>query len=420
MTIKQIDIDTYSQLVLKCNNTAFVQLANWGKFKEETNWNQELLGFEVNGDIIGCAQVLYKQVSRTKYNLAYIAGGYTLLDDSYEVDVNTELEKYLKRKKSIALKIDPQLPYKISKDHSEVVDLTDGNNLIEHYQSLGYKHLGFLNEFEGMQPRHTFHINTTEDYQTTFKKMSKHTQRNIKTSRKYKSSQIIVADLELLPEFYNLLSETAARDKFSIRNYEYFEKMLEIAGSNVRLTLLRVDLNELEVEISEQNQKLERDYQKLANKEKTAKPNNNQLDNLQTQIDVNNSRLEEINSKRAADGEICYLAGNLSIDDQKNSWYLFGASSSDLRFLRPPYLLMDDMIKYAIDHNFGYYDMYGVSGIFEKDHPDYGLYTYKSGFGGNLVEFIGEFDKPLNKLLYFGFETVYPKLKKMRKKKARR
>lgn len=417
MKITKISNEDYANIVLQCDNTTFAQLSNWGKLKETTNWRQELVGFEVEGQLIGAAQILFKQLSKTRYTIAYCGGGYSLLDDTYAQAANTALDKYLKSNNSILFKIDPQVEYKVSKHHSDEVDTTIGDQIIASYTALGFEHLGFFNEFEGMQPRHTFRINTSQDYKTTFKAMSKHTQRNIKTSRKYKSPEIIEATLEQLPMFYELLSETATRDKFSIRNYQYFEDMMKLCGDEIRLTLLKVNLADLTKEIITANEKLDRDVAKLLKKEKYSE---NQLDNLQTQITTNQARLEEIAIKQAQTGDITYLAGNLSINDGKNSWYLFGASASDLRFLRPPYLLMDDMIMYAIDNNLGYYDMYGVSGIFDPEHPDYGLYTYKSGFGGDLVEFIGEFDKPINKPVYFAFKNVYPKLKKMRKKKARR
>lgn len=81
---------------------------------------------------------------------------------------------------------------------------------------------------------------------------------------------------------------------------------------------------------------------------------------------------------------------------------------------------MNEIISYCIESNFSYYDLYGVSGIFDKDHPDYGLYAFKNGFGGDFIEYIGEFDKSINYPIYIGFNKVYPKLKKLRKARARK
>lgn len=417
MNIKKISAQEYTEVLSKCENTTFAQLSKWGKLKETTNWTSQLLGFEENGELIGCVQVLFKKLSKTGYKVAYSAGGYALLNSDLETEVVSSLTKYLKSKRSFVFKIDPQLPYKVTKDFKQQGDTTAGDEYIKTFEKLGFNHLGFFNEFEGMQPRHTFRIDTTQEYSQAFKAMSKHAQRNIKTARKYKSLEVVEATLEDLPIFYDILTETALRDKFSIRNYQYFEDMMKLMPDEIRLTILRVDLNALKAEIEATNDKINKDIAKLLKKEKFSE---SQLQNLQTQLDSNTERLTEVSQIIATKGETYHLAGNLSICDGKNSWYLYGASSNDLRFLRSPYYLMDDAINYAITQNCDYYDMYGVSGIFEKDHPDYGLYTYKSGFGGDLVEFIGEFDKPLNKPLYFLFETLYPKLKKMRKKRARR
>ena len=35
-----------------------------------------------------------------------------------------------------------------------------------------------------------------------------------------------------------------------------------------------------------------------------------------------------------------------------------------------------------------------------KDDSDYGVYDVKRGFGGNTLEYVGEFDLPIKKMLY--------------------
>ena len=44
--------------------------------------------------------------------------------------------------------------------------------------------------------------------------------------------------------------------------------------------------------------------------------------------------------------------------------------------------------------------------IFDKNDPDYGMYEVKKGFGGKTVEYIGEFDLPINKNLYYLYKLV--------------
>ncbi len=87
-------------------------------------------------------------------------------------------------------------------------------------------------------------------------------------------------------------------------------------------------------------------------------------------------------------------------------WYLYGASSNKHRNLMSTYLLQWEMIKIAIKHGCNEYDFRGVS----MENGEDGLYRFKKGFGGELVELIGEIYmdfKPVKYLLYKVMKKVF-------------
>ena len=58
------------------------------------------------------------------------------------------------------------------------------------------------------------------------------------------------------------------------------------------------------------------------------------------------------------------------------------------------------MIKYAIKNNFKRYNFYGIQGLPDPNKPGYGIYKFKKGFGGHVVELIGAYELPLNRFFY--------------------
>ena len=46
------------------------------------------------------------------------------------------------------------------------------------------------------------------------------------------------------------------------------------------------------------------------------------------------------------------------------------------------------------------FDLRGVSGVVDENHPQYGLYRFKKGFGAEFTEFIGEIYIPFKPLKY--------------------
>ena len=80
------------------------------------------------------------------------------------------------------------------------------------------------------------------------------------------------------------------------------------------------------------------------------------------------------------------------------------------------YKLQFDMIKYAKDKKLPFYDFGGISGNFVLGSKDYGVYEFKRGFGGNVIEYIGEFDFVVNRLfysIYYVAFNIYRNLKKI-------
>ena len=59
------------------------------------------------------------------------------------------------------------------------------------------------------------------------------------------------------------------------------------------------------------------------------------------------------------------------------------------------------MIRWALETGSEIYDFRGVSGDLTPENPLYGLYLFKKGFGGELVEFCGEFEMVYNKAADF-------------------
>ncbi|HEX9995753.1 MAG TPA: peptidoglycan bridge formation glycyltransferase FemA/FemB family protein [Abditibacterium sp.] len=104
-----------------------------------------------------------------------------------------------------------------------------------------------------------------------------------------------------------------------------------------------------------------------------------------------------------------------------HSWYMFGASSNEKRNLMPNHLMQWTMMQWAQDNGCTSYDFRGVPdpNLHEIPAHEEGLVKFKTGFGAEMVRYIGEYDLPLNPLLYFAWTNARPKilaaLKKIRK-----
>jgi len=209
-------------------------------------------------------------------------------------------------------------------------------------------------DFEGAQPRFVFRLDLRNKTEEELLMSFHHKVRyNIRLAVR-KGVEIRIGTKEDIPEFHRVMVETGLRDNFVVRSAEYFEKMLDCLGpDNIRLYLAY--------------------YQ----------------------------------------GKL--IAGTIAILYGNKCWYLYGASSNRHRNVMPNYLLQWEMIKWALENNCDIYDFRGVSGNLDENHPLYGLYRFKKGFGGKFTEFVGELDYVFNPFIYVIVEksgAIYRKLRR--------
>ncbi|MEG1635655.1 MAG: peptidoglycan bridge formation glycyltransferase FemA/FemB family protein, partial [Rikenellaceae bacterium] len=91
------------------------------------------------------------------------------------------------------------------------------------------------------------------------------------------------------------------------------------------------------------------------------------------------------------------LAAMFLLISSHRATYLYGASSSVMRNFMPTYAMQWQAIQIAKAYGCSEYDMFGIAPNAELSHPMYGLYKFKSGFGGEIFHQMGCWDYPLKR-----------------------
>ncbi len=208
--------------------------------------------------------------------------------------------------------------------------------------------------FEGIQPNFVFRKNIAGmSEQEVFDSFHSKHRYNVRLSIK-KGCSVKIGKREDLKAFVDIMMETGVRDGFVPRSLEYFEKMYDELGDMMRLYLVYYD-------------------------------------------------------NKVISGAISILYGN-------KVWYLYGASSNEFRNVMPNYLMQWEMIKWAIEEKCDIYDFRGVSGDLDESNPMYGLYRFKKGFNGDLVEFVGALDYVFKPFMYFIVEKGEKTYRELRRR----
>ncbi|SRR5829696_1279373 len=109
------------------------------------------------------------------------------------------------------------------------------------------------------------------------------------------------------------------------------------------------------------------------------------------------------------------LAGMYVFTFGEKYWYMYGASSDEKRNLKANYVLQWEVMRWAKERGLTHYDMVGVPKPEDLDESSslWGVYKFKEGFGGELVDTIGCYDLPVKRAraaAWYKLEPAYYRL----------
>lgn len=403
---------------------SFLQNSFWGKIKEVNGWNHVILGVKDKKKNIKAATLLLnKKIPLGE--MYYAPRGYLL--DYSDLDLFEEFDglitKYVKEHKGMFLKIDPYVMLKQKdKDNNVVEGGIDNTKLVEKLESLGYKKQNGKPGEQSLQATWMYWIRlkdrTLEDIE---KDMTSKTRQMIRKNEK-RGVVMRIGDESDLEEFQKIEDHTGDRRGFISRPLSYIKKMYEEFGNGKYIKVVFADLHikdRLE-ENKKEYERLDKEYKALmrdieAGKkhigENKLKLKTDELERLQKDINEFTELKEKYGDVKPI-GAIIYLVyGNEVLS------FIGGAYDEFFEF-QPFYTVHYEMIKYALENNYSYYNFYGISSNLSPDDPLYGIYTFKKGFGGEVVELVGEYDKVLSGKYYL-YNTAYNIVHSLKKIKAK-
>lgn len=426
ITLKQEEFREYA---LKHPLNNFHQTIEWGLLKEKNGWEMILLGLTDKKEINAACMLLKKKTLIG--NIFYSPRGFLIDYNNKELlkIFTDKIKKYGRDNKGIFIKIDPYVSYKERDINGKLVEGGfDNGNIVKSLIDLGYKHTGFNTYFENLQPRWIFTLNLEDkNIDDILSSMESKTRQLIRKNIRMKLVTRELKDDDL-KEFKNVMNHTSERRGFVDRPFSYYKSMYEILSKNnmIKFMVTELDTNSyidvLKDEIKEKEKNIKELNDKIENKAKINMDKSLSLiEKSKENIERINKKIDETKELKKKYGDIITLGGILFLTYGDEVLSLFGGSYKEFSYYYSPYTTNYEMIKYAIENKYKKYNFYGITGDFNETNEYYGLYDFKRGFGGQVVELIGEFDLIISKYKMTVYNTalkVYPFLKKIKLKKG--
>jgi peptidoglycan pentaglycine glycine transferase (the first glycine) len=352
MTIKDWD-----QLIANLPGCTFLQTEEWSRIKEPVGWQPDWHIWPATAEQEqAAAMMLVRTPNRLSVSIAYVPRG-PLVDwgnpQQYKLVLN-DLIQAAREKNAIFLKIDPDLPIGrgIPGTPSEFSD-TNGLEVQKYL-----KNHGWVFSQDQIQFRNTVEIDLSPTEESMLARMHPKTRYNIRLAER-KGVFVSEADPSDWQAVYHLYAETAARDGFIIRPWEYYKRVWNILTENRMANCLKAEID------------------------------------------------------GALVGAIWVVAFG------KKAHYLYGMSSSQHRDYMPNHILQWRGMLLAKSQGRAIYDMWGAPNDFTQDDSLSGVFRFKQGFGGEVIRTLGAWDYPIKKRSYQLYTTVLPKVLKVLRQRNR-
>lgn len=408
------EFNTFSR---KYSDKCYLQSTNIGQFRKLQGWNVEYVGVKENQKVVAASLLLSKK-RHLKKEFYTLRG--PMVDFNNDELLNFFIEnirKHVKKNGAYFLRIDPYIEKaSLDKDGNQTGDF-DNSNICSKLKKLGFKEVKAEKLTDTVQAKFMYVIDLKDSLEEVMADMESKTRQMIRKNEKA-GVVIRIGTEDDIESFVDIMDKTSKRRNFNDRGFEFYKNMYECLKKDNMISLVfaeldtKLALNNLEKEVEEikktQKDREEKRKQGKCNEKKAAIKEKEEKEAL-VRIETKKKSILDLEKKHGSKitlGAILYIMFEDEIDS------LFGGCYEEYKEYQPFYTIHYEMIKYAIENNYKRYNFYAINNHIDEKDEQYGIYQFKRSFGGHMIEFIGEFILPIDKLLYYSVKI----LSKMKKK----
>ena len=349
MKFIQLKPEEFAKFATKSPYKSFLQTTEIANLREKNGWTVYYFGVEDDGKLVAATMAVAKPTFLGK-STYYIPGG-PLLDyeDTALVDFFFKnLRNYAKSHNGYLLHIEP---------YYELIERDRDGNIVEggfnHQKAAkNLRNLGFISATSD-NPQYLFVLDLKGRKEDELFASFKQNTRNLINRTDRKGVKVRELGKDELDKFKQITESTSERRHFNDKSLDYYETMYDLFADQDQVKYIVAEVED--------------------------KP----------------------------------IAAAMFMTYGDEVVYLF--SGSDEKYMKEynaQYAIQWYMIQYALKNKFKRYNFYGIQGLPDPNKPGYGIYKFKKGFTGHVVELLGAYELPLNQTFY----QLYRVLSKIHRK----
>lgn len=218
---------------------------------------------------------------------------------------------------------------------------------------------------------------TTED--ELLKSYTASTRRDVLNAEKSCIEISEVQDDEL-EAFTKLMGMSGEKHGYRVHGIEYYKQVKKEYKDDALMLIAKIDCNRY---ISEKTAELNENLELIE-----SYGGNNRKGRI-TKLEEQNSKLTKLmDAIKESKQDILYLTAGVYIKTNDELIHFLSGNDNEYSRFCSSALMQHTAMKFALDNGLQVFNMYGVSGTFEKSDS---VFKFKTGFGGYVQEYIGTY-----------------------------
>lgn len=380
-----MEYNVWNSILSRLPNPHFLQTYEWGQVKAKYRWSPRYAVWDSSGQWkvgsdpnrlstfhspVAAALILKRTIPMAgmsaRLSILYVPKG-PLLDWSNEALRNrvlNDLQSLANKEGAIFLKMDPDviLGTGVPGTMDYVVD-EGGQTVMFELEQRGWRYSS-----DQIQFKNTVLIDLSPSEEEMLALMKQKTRYNIRLAEK-KDVVLRIGTQGDFDVLYKMYAETSLRDRFVIRDQEYYKTVWQTFVINPRPGVSNLE---------------------------------SQITSPQLSIPSAEILIAEVNNEPIAAIFVFYFSGR--------AYYVYGMSRDVHREKMPGYLLQWEAIKRAKAKGCRIYDLWGAPDVFGESDTMWGVFRFKQGLGGKVVRTLGAWDYAPNPFWYKLYSEIIPRV----------
>ena len=390
MELRELTKKEFDSYALNHPLGSFQQTSFWGRFMEGDKFHAYYVGGFIKEHLVGASLLLSYERKKGKERLFYAPRGFLIDYKNEELlkEFTEEVKKFIIEKHGVFLKIDPYILVRDRNSEGNIIEGGVYNDFVE----VNLTNANFIKVNDKIQPKWLSRINlkekTIDDIFNNFSPKARQTvRRNERLGFKVRDF-----DFKDIDKFIGIIDNESKKYRTIVPTKTFYLDLKQAFDGNIKFMEVYFKRDEVTNNIDKMISEVIKEKEVRINNYHNSKMTAEYFIDKELEDEEEIKRLESLKDYFSKCSNDVGMGIYMFITIGNEVVALNGGIVDEYNKLDASYTLHYEMIRYAIENGYKYYNLYEIGDITDSNNKLKNSYNYKKNFGGEVIELVGEYD----------------------------